>query len=410
MDELARRYVTLGLRIARHVPDYVDGYSGPPELREAVQAEVPAPPQELHAEAMALHDRADELRGADAELERRRRWLLGQLTAMSATCRFLAGEEIAYVDLVEALYDVDPTPVAEDELLAAHGSLEAVLPGDGSLRDRLERHQEATRVPQDLVIAVLGSFADVLRRRTAEDLWLPDGESIEVVAAHDAPWGAYATYLGGLRTRIEVNVDLPQTLAGLAYLAAHEGYPGHHADRATKDARLPFGESRMNCLFTPEAAMSEGMADIGREVVMSDLELGAELQAVARRFGLPMSAGLAERSVVVSRARDVLRSASVNVALKLFSEGQPVHDVRAWLADVALMSEQRIDHELRTLRDPLWATTPFTYHLAPTLIRPWLETQGQTRGYARLLSEQLSPAALRAEVGEPPALFPGDLV
>ena len=78
------------------------------------------------------------------------------------------------------------------------------------------------------------------------------------------------------------------------------------------------------------------------------------------------------------------------------------------LAERALRTDARIDHDLRALREPLGAAYVVSY-TASRLIASWLEGQGQTAGFARLLREQLSPGQLRAELGEPRALYPGSL-
>jgi hypothetical protein len=414
MEELAHRYVLLALRIGRLIEGYIDGYTGPVELREAVDGEEPAPPEELHGEAMALQGLAADMTDGTRQLAQRRAWLRAQLVAMSAVCRHLAGEEIAFVDLVDELCDTPAEPVPEDAFLAAHRMLDDLLPPGPSLRDRLEAHDLATRVPADQKLASLTAMADVMRARTREDLWLPTGERIEWIETHDQPYGAYAVSLGALRTRITVNIDLPIGIGTVVYLAAHEAYPGHHTERVTKEAVLAreagFGEAQVNCLFTPETALSEGLAEVAREVILSDAELGVEMHRLARRLKLPIDASTIEREVRVSRVREVLRSGTVNAALKIFHEGEPEPEVRAWLAEMALMADGRIDHELRALRDPLWAIIPFAYRLGPTLIREWLEVQGQTRGFGRLLSEELSPRQLRAEIGEAPALYPVDFI
>ena len=54
----------------------------------------------------------------------------------------------------------------------------------------------------------------------------------------------------------------------------------------------------------------------------------------------------------------------------------------------------RIDHAIRVLQDPVNRTYSFTYSEGARLIRPWLEVEGQTLGFQRLLSEELSPAVL----------------
>jgi hypothetical protein len=413
MDEVGRRYQALALRIGRHLPDYVDFWLGDPLLSETIAAEEPAPPIELHVEAVALHEAAALLPADEPEAARRRAWLLAQLGAMSAMARWLGGEEIAFVDLVEVLFDIPVSETPPADVQRAHALLDDVLPNGGSLRDRLAVHDAATRVPPDRLLAAVAWIAARLRERTLQDLGLPEGETIELLALRDRPWGASAPYLGDLRTRIEINLDLPATLGSVTYLASHEVYPGHHTERATREVALwrerGLGEAAVACVYSPEIAISEGLADLAREVVVSEQELAAWLRELVAELGLDVPPDAVEREVAVERARALLRNLTADAALVLRQLGLPEGEVRTMLAERALRTEERIEHDLRALRQPLGAAYVVSY-TASRLIAPWLASQGQTAGFARMLREQLSPGQLRAELGEPRALFPGSLV
>src|SRR5688500_3629609 len=116
MDELARRYVLLCLRLERVAPGLIDSYVGPPELSELVTAEEPLPAVTLHEEALALRALVAEWPDITPV---RARWLDGQLRAIAVLARRAGGEEIAYLDLVEQLYGVPIAPTPEAELEAA---------------------------------------------------------------------------------------------------------------------------------------------------------------------------------------------------------------------------------------------------------------------------------------------------
>ncbi|MGA7418095.1 MAG: hypothetical protein WBW80_08895, partial [Acidimicrobiales bacterium] len=47
-------YITLGLRLGRHIDGLVDAYYGPPQDADRVQSEPEFPPDRLMAEARAL--------------------------------------------------------------------------------------------------------------------------------------------------------------------------------------------------------------------------------------------------------------------------------------------------------------------------------------------------------------------
>jgi hypothetical protein len=408
MDELARRYILLALRLERVSPGLVDSYVGPRELPEIVRDEPMALPDELHAEAMALADLTSRLDGTEPAVVRRRRWFDGQLRALSALARRPGGEEIGYLDLMEALFDVPIRPAPDRALLAARARLDAILGGSATpLDERLAALRDSIRVPPALVVGAIRAAAGRLRTASARDFPLPTDERIEWGEAHDQPWGANAQFLGDGVTRITVNVDLPVDVGGVVFLAAHEAYPGHHAEHIVKEETLVreahLGEATLRTFSTPEATLAEGQADVAREVVMGDLELAAELGRIGRDVGINADWAAV---VAVRTAYQELQDALGNAGLLMHADGRSDRDVRDYLADLGVASGERLDHLLRVLRDPVHGTW-FPYAEGARLIRPWLETQGQTDGFWRLLSEQLTPATLRHELGQP-ALFPGE--
>ena len=75
----------------------------------------------------------------------------------------------------------------------------------------------------------------VLRERTQALVPLPADEEFALELVAGEPWSAFNYYLGRHRSRIVVNTDLPFSGAEIVHLAAHEGYPGHHTEHATKE-------------------------------------------------------------------------------------------------------------------------------------------------------------------------------
>jgi hypothetical protein len=408
MDDLALRYLLLCLRLGRLVPGFVDSYVGPPELAEAVSAEEPRLPAELHDEAVALRSQAAELLATD-QTALRGRWLDGQLRAVAALARQAQGDEIAYIDFVEQLFGVQIAPIPEAELVAARDRMDAALPGNGTLAERSAAFRSANRVPADRVLGALKASAERFRTVTRRDFELPDGEGVDWNEAHDQPWNASATFAGLGRTKVFVNVDQPPDVANVAFLASHEAYPGHHAEHVIKERTLieaGVAEATLRTMNSPESLLAEGQADLGREVVMSDRELEEELQRIGEETGID---GDWARAVVIHRAEQELNGVQVNAALMLHQDGRPEAEVRAWVQEVSPRESRRLDHLFRSLAHPILRTYPFTYVQGARLIRKWLETAGQTAGFGRLLSEQLSPAQLLTEIGEPQALYPGSL-
>ena len=399
MDDVALRYLLLALRLGRHHPGLVDSYTGPPEVAEAVASEEPIPPAELHGEALHLADAVADL-ATDTPLQRRRTaWLSDQLVALSALARQAGGEEMGFGDLAEELFDVQVRPEPEETFATARRMIEGALTGSGSLQARLLQHERSATLPPDEVVATLRSMAETMRRRMLTQLWLPPGESVTIEPLEGEQWVAEMRYLGGGRSRVRVNLGLPVSLGRVVELAAHECYPGHHAEAVVKDALLVatgHAEASLQLDLAPEAVIHEGMATYAREVIMSDSELAAELEQVARRLGLRVAIGA---EMIVQRAQRLLTPAIGNAALQLYVDGRAPEAVHRYLGEVGLLTDAQLEATFSLISDPTWGRYFFTYIEGRRLVGEWLVRQGQTQGYGRLLAEQLTPSQLRVAIG-----------
>ena len=267
--DLVARYLSLGLALGRHVDGLVDSYYGPPELAQRAEEGPPRSPAALAEEARALL--------ADLEADRglhnaRRHWIAAQVRGLRTTARKLAGEPVGYADEVEGCYGVRPAMAPEDELAEAHRRIDAVLPGGGPLAERYTAWREASAVPVDSLRAAVDSLAEDLRERTDEAFGLPDGEVIDFELVTDQPWAGFNYYLGDLRSRVAINVDLPVLGPTLPQLVAHEAYPGHHTEHSRKEVglvrRRSLLEETIFLVGTPQCLLAEGLADLGLEVVV----------------------------------------------------------------------------------------------------------------------------------------------
>src|SRR5215204_557867 len=215
----AERYLLLGLRLGRHVDGLVDAYYGPPELKEQADAEPLADTATLAADADSLLAEVGD------------GWLGDQVLGLRTYAGVLAGETISYSVEVERCYGVRPTPPTPEAYAEAHERLDELLPGEGSLAERREAFRQSQVVPAERMLPALGEIVAELRARTEALVSLPEGEALELEQVSDEPWWAFNYYLGGLRSRVVLNTDVPTTADDLIVLAAHEVYrrPPHRA-------------------------------------------------------------------------------------------------------------------------------------------------------------------------------------
>ena len=344
MADPVERYLELGLRLGRHADDLVDSYYGPGELASRVEAEELRPPAALAEDATALA----------AELEHDR-WLAGQVRSLEASARKLAGGLLEYREEGLLVYGIEPRWHDEEPFRQAAAQLDEALPGNGELRDRYARWFEETAIPAELVEQAVLDAAAELRRLTREQIGLPEGEEFELELVTGERWLGYAHYLGGLRTGIRVNVDLPLPAADLVMLTSHEIYGGHHTHRVWQEVELVRGQGQvertLDLLWSPEAVISEGIAMTGPELLAGD---GQELAAeVLGRLGFAYDAEVGSRVV---GARRSLLPISANVAMLLHDRGASPEEAREYSAMWSLQPDERVakqvDSQLRSPSPP----------------------------------------------------------
>jgi hypothetical protein len=394
VSDIVERYLELGLRLGRHVKGFVDAYYGPPELAARVDAEPPRPPAELAADAGRLVADLDAGDGADDVAATRRRWIRAQALGLRTSARKLAGETIGYLDEVERCYGARPELVPEDELAAAHRKLDAVLPGEGPLRERYIAWREAHAVPTDALEPAIRSLADDLRERTQRLFGLPDGEHVEWIFETDKPWAGFNYYEGGLRSRVAINVDLPVLSLSLGHLVAHEAYPGHHTEHTRKEVGLVrqrrWLEETIFLVGTPQCTLAEGLADLGAEVAFGrrpEPTVAEHLAPLGVRYDADVAAAVAEAAESLSWVRS-------NAAIRLHDEDAPVDDVVAYLERWALLPRNRAAKAVSFLTDETWRAYSHCYTEGLRLCRGYVD--GDPTRFERLITEQVLPADLVA--------------
>jgi hypothetical protein len=384
---VAERYLLLGLRLGRHVDGLVDAYYGPPELKAQVDAEPLVDADALGAEARGL-------RGALGELDdqQRRRWLDAQLVALECVADMVAGKPVPWRESVERCYGLDVRPAPDEKFEAAHELLEAALPGEGDLAERLEAWNETQVVAEDALLQAFSALTGELRGETARFVELPEGEGIDVELVTGQPWAAFNWYLGNLRSRIEIETTLPVRSYFLPVLAAHEVYPGHHTERACKEARLVRGlgwaEGTASLVHTPECVVAEGIAQVAVEQAFGDDWLeraGRILEPHGVHLDVATAVGVAE-------AFELLDDLSVNIAYYSAEEGWTEEEAVAYHRKWRLSPEDLAKKSVAFATHPLWSPYVPTYSYGRRLVQKYVAAQ--EGNFTRLLTEQLTTADL----------------
>jgi hypothetical protein len=369
------RYLSLGLRLGRHVEGIVDAYYGPPELAAAVEAEPLVDPRALVSDAELLLDELED------------GWLRDQVVGLRTYAGVLAGESRSYADEVEGCYGVRPAHTDEAVFAAAHERLAELLPGQEPLAERYQRWRDSIRVPPERVERTVAAVIEEARAWTRGLVELPDDEGVALEVVRDKPWLAFSEYLGDLRSRVAVNVDLSMSAVELLHLTSHETYPGHHAERCAKDHLLVRGrgllEETLVLVPTPQSLVSEGIAELGPTVLLEGDGVG-RFAAVLRDAGMELDLA---HALAVERALEPCRWAEVNAALLLYEAEASEAEARAYLEQWGLMTPELAAHVVRFLGEPTSRTYVINYPAGRELCRSYAAPDPQR--FRHLLTEQV---------------------
>jgi len=160
-------------------------------------------------------------------------------------------------------------------------------------------------------------------------------------------------------------------------------------------------ESSVQLINTPEAYISEGLAETGVRFVAGAGRWQELLIEVCERAGVTMSAEDAQRNWLISRAMHRLRGSQGDAALQLHVAGRAREDVIAFLEQDALATRVRAEKMLEFITHPLWRAYVFCYAGGERLLTQWVERAGsrdaEIERFGRLLTEQLTPSGITQE-------------
>lgn len=398
LDAVARDYVALILEIGEREPGYVDAYYGPPEWQAAAKADPRTVPQLIQG-AAGLTERLNAISttGADAATVQRRKYLLAHVSAASARLRMLSGETMSFADEAYALFGIRPElkPLSDyDPVLA---EIDALLPGPGSLNDRVTEFRSHYVIPKDRLQTVMDAAIAECRRRTLQHIRLPADESFTLAFVGDKPWSGYNYYQGNSQSKIEINADFPIYTERAIDLGCHEGYPGHHVYNALLERTFVrergWVEMSVYPLFSPMSFVAEGSANYGIDLAFP----GDEGTRFEREVLFPL-AGLdpstAEKKAQLGALTRRLARAEYTIADAYLAGRITREEAIEQQMKYALSDRAKATQRMRFI--DTYRSYIINYGLGRDVVQSWVEGQGGDRWNAMetLLSSQILPADL----------------
>src|SRR5438046_2351512 len=410
LNPVAERYAHLVLALGQHDPDYVDAFYGPAEWKTNAEKEkksldaIGAEAAELMATLAKSSDApSDEL------LQLRREYLQKQISALGARVRMLKGEKLKFDDESRALYDaVAPTfPDSHfDQILA---QLEAKIPRKGPSRtggllwERYENWRKPFVIPKGKLDTVFQLAIKECRARTVAHVALPPNESFTVEYVTNKPWGGYNWYKGNFHSVIQVNTDLPIFIDRAVDLAAHEGYPGHHAYNSLLEKNLVrdrgWVEFSVYALFSPQSLIAEGTANFGRDVAFPTM---TERMKFEKEVLFPAAGIDASRADEYYAVQDLMRQLdyAANEAARRLINGEIDENAAVqWLQKYAVMEPARAQQRVTFIQR--YRSYVINYNLGEDMVRRYIEKRSgadpekRWSEFAKLLASPRLPSGLQ---------------
>jgi hypothetical protein len=379
LDRIARDYVRLILEIGERDDGYVDAYYGPAGWRRAAHAH-PRTLDQLAEASAALGRRVERIAAPAASLDARRKAFLAvQLNAAGLRLRLLRGGTLTFAEEARGMYGVDLRlqPLTfYDPVLAR---IEHLLPGEGTLADRVDAFQDRFVIPPDRLEAVMRAAIAECRRRTLAHIPLPPGEAFRLEFVTHQSWSGYNWYQGHYRSLIQVNTDFPVRMSRAVDLGCHEGYPGHHVYNMLLERILARGrnwvEFMVYPLYSPQSFIAEGSANYGIELAFPGTERAAFERAVLYPLA-GLSSADADAYAALQGAMRQLSGARFTIASD-FIDGRITRDQAIALTQrYGLLSRPRAEQVVAF--NEHYRAYVINYGLGQAMVRAAIEATGST--------------------------------
>lgn len=393
LDNFAKGYINLGLRINKHINGFVEHYYGPLEFKNLIEIEAKRSPKKLLQDCKNLKDM---LKDKDFE-ERRHRFLKKNLDAIYTILRRLNGEKIPYLELVENLFDFKPKLYRDDFFYDLSQKAVELYKGKGDLPTRMKKYIKKRLIPPKIIkdefIRALG-FA----RKKTEKLFpglFPDYERVEVVEVKDQSWPIYCWYLGNYSSRIEINLSSVHYWTHFMGAVCHEVYPGHHTERLVKELKLYHSKGYFECsillIYTPEMVISEGMGNLAEIVIFNH---GESLKILFEHFfPNPREEDSFEVLIAQDEIREGFKRFEGNLAYHKYVNNWSNDELIKYAKSFKVISDRTIREMIEFISDELWAPYILAYQ-GERLITEKFGKRPTPKQFFRLLSEQTLPSDL----------------
>lgn len=381
LNELAQKYVRLGLTIGQYDTDFVDAYYGPDSLKP-VQPKLPVFPKDsLLVAVTTLMNELDAVSAdtANDSVKHRISWMDNQLVAFKRRIRIFSGEYGSFDEESKDLFGVVAPVYPESYYQELVKQLDSVLPGKGPVADRFQAMAARFVLPVKKLDTVFRTTIAEARKRTLQHYQLPPSEKFSLEFVTDKPWSGYNWYKGNYNSLIQINTDLKIYIERAIDLACHEGYPGHHVYNMLLEKNLyrdkGWVEISLYPLFSPQSLIAEGSANYGIDVAFP----GDEQMKYTRDVLLPLAHIDTTGINFYFRAlklKGKLNYARNEVARGIINGSMTEAEAMRWLKEYNMFSDEAAAKSISFIKK--YRSYVINYNYGLDLVKNYIESKGGT--------------------------------
>ena len=405
LNQLAEKYIRLGLTIGQYDPDFVDAYYGPDSLKPTVPPKATLPKDSLLPAVNGLIGQLIEFNTTveDDSLNRRAKWMSSQLVAFGRRINVFIQKYQSFDDESRDLFAVVAPTYPESHYQALVSKLDSLLPGGGSINSRFEKLANQFIIPKAKVDTVFKTAIAEARKRTLAHYKLPANENFTLEYVTGKPWSGYNWYQGNYQSKIQISIDMPIFIERAIDLACHEGYPGHHVYNMLLEKNLYHDKKQVEIslypLFSPQSLIAEGSANYGIEVAFP----GKEKNKFVKEVLLPLAGLNGANTDLYFEAlalKAQLAYARNEVARGIINNTMSESDVNKWLTNYGLREKTLASKDINFIKK--YRTYVINYNYGQDIVKDYIESNGGTAAnpdkrwelFGWILSNQLRPSEL----------------
>lgn len=404
IDGIAKSYVKLSFALSLYDKDYIDGYIGPEDFKkEAFKDTLNI--QDIIEYSGNLLTALEEIQSSATKNQNssaRTKFLKSLILALKTRAEIISGANLSFDKESKLIFGVVSPTLSLDFYKDILVEIDSLLPGEGDLKSRWEMFRSKFIIPREQLDTVFKTAIAECRNRTLEYINLPDNESFQLEFVEDQPWGAYNWYKGNYQSLIQINISLPIYIDRVIDYACHEGYPGHHSYHVSHEMILykknSWIEHSIVPLFSPQAIISEGLANYGIEVAFTEDErIGYEKDVLCKLAGVNPE-GI-ELYYKIMKMRNQLRYSGIEAARRYLDGKITKAQTINWLKQYQLRTDEEAENSIAFFDK--YRSYIISYAIGLDLAREYFENEKfntkseKWNEYHRLISNPILPEELQ---------------